>query len=100
MIVVVPRTEDNVLPKTAVVPQVLAIESALLVRLGEKRSAPVAAQYSTIVRDERRRHIHEVGPDRLTVSTCLRRYKEASPTRAELRWHDGRSRHPGYGERG
>ena len=62
MVVVLPRAKHDVLPKTAVIAQVLAVELALGVRLGKKRSPIVTTLNSTVVCDKRRGHVDEVGP--------------------------------------
>ena len=60
-----PRAEEDVLPETALVGQVLAVELALVERLTKEVTALIAALKGTVVGNVRGRHVDEVGPNQM-----------------------------------
>ena len=68
MALILKVTEDYVLPHPAVVDQVLPVESALIICLLDER---LVLGENTIVGEERRDHIHRVGPENAATVIML-----------------------------
>ena len=68
MALILKVTEDYVLPYPAVVDQVLAVESALIICLLDER---LVLGENTVVRKEWRDHIHRVGPENAATGIML-----------------------------
>ena len=76
--------EQDVLPQTAIVAEVLPVQAALVIR---ELQVLRFTLHSSVESDERRRHVHEVGPiTSLSILRSLRERKTYHSWTCSERW--------------